>query len=210
MTEKLTQSYELEEKPLLIAEIGTGGLDTGYDISQVPEGSTIVTVDLLQGVGASSNHHDATKIEGLYTQRAEGLRARGRYVSEFRHFPVFADGREAPFKDETFDYVLLSSVISDPGITSSDAAKLIEEFWREDLKVNALVDKSFLPVVSILKKSANLGKVDLKMYDPHEKEDQINTFEIDMAAQRLARREKRQRFLARIGLRGIRTPKENE
>jgi hypothetical protein len=62
MTEKLTQSHELEQRPLRIAEIGTGGLWAGYDLSRIPAGSTIVTVDLLHGVGASSNHHDATKV----------------------------------------------------------------------------------------------------------------------------------------------------
>jgi SAM-dependent methyltransferase len=147
----------------------------------------------------------------LYTGKAEELRARGEPVSEFQHIPVFADGREAPFKDETFDYVLLSSVISDPGIEASDAAQLIEEalrlvkndgmvilgdlltpFVTEDRflmtngetddvfhvigldegelsrqarKASAIVDKSLPSDIRILKKSANFGKVDLKMYD---------------------------------------------
>lgn len=120
------------EQPILMAEVGTGGMRAGFDVAHIPEGSTVFTVDLPVGVGASAHHHDVhiDKVSALYSNEIDYRKRNGSDVANFQHQPVFADAQKAPFRDNTLDVVLLCDVISDPGISSKNAAALISEALR--------------------------------------------------------------------------------
>lgn len=92
------------------------GCGTGMDVEYLPEGATVVAVDLTP----SMVRRTATRAESLDRDVATGI----------------ADAQALPFADDAFDAVLLHlvlSVVPDPGTVVSETARVLAPDGRASL-----------------------------------------------------------------------------
>jgi hypothetical protein len=117
-------------------EIGHNGLP-GYELRRIKSGDLIYTVDPESDVeGAGHNvSGDMERLRHGYA-REEG--------QPYEHIPLYGDGRELPFPDDSVGEVLFSNVISDPYI--EDVGLLLKEALRVGRTV--IVNDQITPGVS--------------------------------------------------------------
>jgi hypothetical protein len=114
-------SFEQRPNELMKLEVGSGGL-SGFDLSELKKGTTIVTVD-----GIGHNSQTSRKGEHLYDTEID---LRKHDMLDLNHVAIVGDGRELPFADNTFSDVLMANVISDPSVEAEDTERLIVEALR--------------------------------------------------------------------------------
>lgn len=176
MIEKIKNNSEIEQTPLLLAEVGSGGITPGYDVMGMPEGSQIVTVDLRVGRGASDQLHNQliTNVSDLYTDEAKRYAQQGKTVPSFEHKVVYGDGGKMPFAEATFDYTLMQSVISDQDIALDSAAAMITEALRATREDGALLlSDDLTPEVTEerLKQSNGISEKIFRIVNPDDSEE---------------------------------------
>lgn len=124
--------------PRKILEVGTidsdGHATAGLRPSKLRDGDEVITVDLpIQYTYFNSPYRKPVDFESLaksYATAADEERRKGLEVPNFSHHALIADGRELPFREETFDLVVLNDVIGDPGLDADSMRRLIDEALR--------------------------------------------------------------------------------
>ncbi|HEU0266180.1 MAG TPA: class I SAM-dependent methyltransferase [Candidatus Saccharimonadaceae bacterium] len=114
----------------------------GYDPRYFEAGTTVVTVDPFRDefsktMGNNTPHDDVSLHDG-YSRESMVHRFRKAIVAHpdrvilpwYTHAPIRADGRKLPFSDDSFNEVLFTNVVSDPGIPEENIARMLSEALR--------------------------------------------------------------------------------
>jgi len=110
-------------------EIGTGGIVAGYDPRRFADSDLVVTVDLVEGAGASASQQLPDNLHQTYNQLNK--RFKDEPLPDYVHDSVIGDGRDLEFFGERkFSKVLMCNLACDPGISQEDFTKLLNESLR--------------------------------------------------------------------------------